>query len=190
MVDEGLEAGRVFRDNPQGYTRRVERGEGRLEVAAARRGKRWSASGEGELLRVKVKLNRDGYPQSLQLSAGTFLSSEYESSTIRVLNDPTELALPKIFSLGANYPNPFNPSTTIPFTVPLGLRGSALVAVEVYDLLGQRVKVLLEESMKPGYYRAEWDGLDSSGHPMGSGVYFCRVRVGEQVQVRKLALVK
>ena len=190
ILEEGLEAGGIFRDNPQGYTRRVEHAEGRLSLAAARRGKRWSASGEGELLRVKVKLNQDGYPQSLRLRAGKFLATDYESTAIRLLNDPTELALPKNFSLGANYPNPFNPSTTIPFTVPLGLRGSVLVVMEVYDLLGQRVKTLMEENMKPGYYRVVWDGLDSAGHSLGSGVYFCRVRVGEQVQVRKMALVK
>ncbi|MBI2501831.1 MAG: T9SS type A sorting domain-containing protein [Candidatus Latescibacteria bacterium] len=190
VEEEGLEAAGIFRDNPQGYTRRVAPEEGRLGVAAARRGKGWSASGEGELLRVKVKLHRDGYPESLRLREGKFLASSYQSTAIRLLNDPTELALPKNFSLGPNYPNPFNPSTTIPFTVPLGVRGSALVAVEIYDLLGQRVQTLLEEPMKPGYYRAVWDGLDSAGQFLGSGVYFCRVRVGEQVQVRKMALVK
>jgi hypothetical protein len=190
VMGEGLEAGALFQANPQGYTRRVGREAGRLEVAAARRGRRWSASGEGELLRVKVQLRRDGYPESLQLREGKFLASSYQSTDMRLLNDPTELALPKSFSLGQNYPNPFNPSTTIPYTVPLGLRGGALVAVEIYDLLGQRVRTLAEEGMKPGYYRAVWDGLDSAGQGVGSGVYFCRVRVGEQVQVRKMALVK
>jgi flagellar hook assembly protein FlgD len=65
-----------------------------------------------------------------------------------------------------------------------------VVAVEIFDLLGQRVRTLVEERAAPGYYRAVWDGLDSAGQGVGSGVYFCRVRVGEQAQVRKMALVK
>jgi hypothetical protein len=188
ILAEGLEAGGLFRDNPQGYSRRLEQQPGRLAVAAARRGRSWSAAGEGELLRAVVELKRGGYPQSLRVREGRFLASSYESTPIRLLKDPAELALPKVFSLGQNYPNPFNPSTTIPYTVPLGARG--VVAVEIFDLLGQRVRTLLEERAAPGYYRATWDGLDSAGQGMGSGVYFCRVRVGEQAQVRKMALVK
>ncbi|MBM3278922.1 MAG: hypothetical protein FJY95_12700 [Candidatus Handelsmanbacteria bacterium] len=190
VLEEGVQVGEVFSGSPQGYARRVERDEGLLEVAAARRGRVWHAAGEGELLRLRIRLQRDGYPESLRLREGVLLASTYERTEVHLLNDPAELALPRDFSLGPNYPNPFNPSTTIPYTVPLGTRGTAPVAVEIYDLLGQRVKTLVEEGMKPGYYRAVWDGLDGAGQGVASGVYFCWVRVGEQVQVRKMALVK
>ncbi|MCC7261625.1 MAG: T9SS type A sorting domain-containing protein [Candidatus Latescibacteria bacterium] len=190
VVDQSLSAGSIFSGNPQGYSRRVEQGPGRVAVAAARRGRIWYAAGEGELLRLRIKLQHDGYPASLQLREGTFLASSYERTRMQLLNDPTELALPQVFTLGPNYPNPFNPSTTIPYTVPLAQRSGTQVAVEIYDLLGQRVRTLVQEPMKPGYYRAEWDGLDQGGQSVGSGVYFCRVRVGDQVQVRKMALVK
>jgi hypothetical protein len=62
--------------------------------------------------------------------------------------------------------------------------------VEVYDVLGQRVRALVQEDRPPGYYRAVWNGEDAAGLPVASGLYLCRVRVGDQVQVRKMALVR
>ena len=123
------------------------------------------------------------------------LSSKYEITELRLLKDPALLAIPREFALGQNYPNPFNPSTTIPFNVPaldllLGQAGLMPVSVEIYNIVGQKVKTLVDGGMQPGYYRAEWDGLGGGGHAVGSGMYFYRVQVGEEARVGKMTLLK
>ena len=104
-----------------------------------------------------------------------------------------DLGIPGEFSLSPNYPNPFNPTTTISFAVPL--RSS--VNLRIYSLLGQEVKVLIDGEKDPGYYRIEWDGRNEAGQTVGSGVYFYRVeaiplggRTTGFVQVRKMLLLK
>ena len=182
--------GAVFDDNPQGAFQRLEQEEGLITAAGARYGKAWSAVGDGELLRVRVRLHQDGFPESLHLRDGRLISTNYESTRLEFLRDPSLLAIPDEFALSQNYPNPFNPSTTIPFTVPAFGAGMVPTSVEIFNAIGQRVKVLLQESVQPGYHRAIWEGDDASGRQVGSGIYFYRVRVGESLQVRRMTLVK
>ena len=191
---ETIEIGRVFSPNPAGYFSRFDKEEGRLSVAAARRGKKWSANGQGDLLKLYVRLYEDGFPTSLQLEAN-MLSSTYHPLQLKVLNDPAALALPKDFSLEQNYPNPFNPITTIPFRIPAvdivsGSRGSVIVSVDVYNALGQKVRTLVNESLAPGYYREVWDGRNSGGQGVGTGMYFYRLRVGDFEDVQRMTLIK
>ena len=191
---ETIEIGRVFSPNPAGYFSRFDKEEGRLSVAAARRGKRWSANGQGDLLKLHVRLYEDGFPTSLQLEAN-MLSSSYHPLQLKVLNDPAALALPKDFSLEQNYPNPFNPTTTIPFRIPAvdiasGSRGSVIVSVDVYNALGQKVRTLVNESRAPGYYREVWDGRNAGGQGVGTGMYFYRLRVGDFEDVQRMTLIK
>jgi len=189
-VEGRVRVAELFRGNRNGFFGRVEKEDGRLAVAAARRGREWSAAGTGELLRVKIRLHRDGFPSSLELRDGRLMSSEYETTAIRLLDAPRKLALPREFALRQNYPNPFNPSTTIPFAVPMVEGGIAPVSVEIFNALGQRVRTLLDDAVEPGYYRMLWDGRNGNGQTMGTGIYFYRVRIGEMVQARKMMLVK
>ncbi len=78
--------------------------------------------------------------------------------------------LPTSFALLQNYPNPFNPSTTIKFAIPVESR----VTVEIYNALGQRVQVLVNDARKAGYHEVEWNGTGDQGQLLGSGVYFLR----------------
>jgi hypothetical protein len=94
--------------------------------------------------------------------------------------------LPKQFALLPNYPNPFNPSTTIRFQVP----SHTHVALRVYDVSGALVRTLVNESKAPGAYALEWDGRDDRGTTVSSGVYFYRLVAGEFSDVRKMTLVK
>jgi len=91
-----------------------------------------------------------------------------------------------VFSLGQNYPNPFNPSTTIPFS----LDRSVHVVLEVFDVTGVRVALLMNEFRPAGQYEAEWDGRDAGSRPSPSGVYFARLRAGGYVQYKKMVLLK
>lgn len=89
--------------------------------------------------------------------------------------------VPAVFTLKQNYPNPFNPSTTIRY----GLPESADVTLEVYNLLGQRVAVLVNESRTAGYHDITFDASSLS-----SGMYIYRIQAGSFVETRKLMLVK
>jgi len=96
--------------------------------------------------------------------------------------------LPKAFSLRQNSPNPFNPSTTISYSVPEDQ--SVQVSLKVYDLRGRLVCTLVNEERQPGTYSVFWDGRDESGQQVSSGVYLYRMRAGEFTQTRKMVLVK
>jgi hypothetical protein len=97
-----------------------------------------------------------------------------------------DVNVPTAVHLFANYPNPFNPSTQIRYQLP----AQASVTLEVYNLVGQRVVTLVESEKKAGTYTVTWDGRDSTGHRVPSGTYLYRLRTGEQVQTRKMLLVK
>lgn len=100
------------------------------------------------------------------------------------INDATRL--PKEFHVSQNYPNPFNPETTIKYQLP----HAAEVKLEIFNLLGQRVATLVEKRQPAGYYTAQWDGRDSAGTYVASGVYLYRLQTENFVKVRKLVLVR
>ena len=92
-------------------------------------------------------------------------------------------ATPSTFALGANYPNPFNPSTTIPFTVPAG---TGDVALAIYNVLGQPVRQVWNGSLAAGEHRLTWDGRDTRGQSVAAGIYLYRLQVGDQMRIRKM----
>jgi flagellar hook assembly protein FlgD len=95
--------------------------------------------------------------------------------------------MPKEFSLEQNYPNPFNPSTTVTFKMPKDVS----VRLEVFSLLGQRIKVLAEGPYEAGVHQVVWMGDDERGARVASGVYFCRFVNGKNsVQTKKMLLTK
>jgi len=85
------------------------------------------------------------------------------------------------FVLYQNYPNPFNPVTTIPYVVPR----QSVVTLTVYNVLGEKIATLVEETKPPGRYEARFDGSR-----VASGVYFCRMSAGNYNSIRKLIMVK
>jgi len=88
---------------------------------------------------------------------------------------------------GESFPNPFNPSTAIRYTVP---SPGGAVRVAIYDLSGREVRVLVDEEQGRGSYLAVWRGLDAAGREVGSGVYFYRVEIGDYRVERKMVLLK
>ena len=89
-------------------------------------------------------------------------------------------------NLEQNRPNPFNPSTTIRFTLP----ESAHVSLIITDSKGSVVARLIDRPMPAGASDVQWNGTNSEGHPVSSGVYFCRLHAGKEVRTRKLVLLK
>ena len=96
-------------------------------------------------------------------------------------------SLPTQFALGQNFPNPFNPTTTIRYDVPAD-RGGESVSLAVYDLAGQRVRQLALPAPGAGTHYVTWDGLDESGHAVASGVYLCRLQAGSLQFTRRMTL--
>ncbi len=112
---------------------------------------------------------------------GNLITSNYTAT-----DDPLENPLP-VASLKGNYPNPFNPSTTISFE----LRQTGRASLSVYNLKGQLVKVLIDDAvLEQGTHNAVWDGTDASGRGVGSGVYFTRLSFGNESFSRKMLLTK
>ena len=94
-----------------------------------------------------------------------------------------ETAAPTAFALGANYPNPFNPATTIPLAVPAGARN---VDLTIYNVLGQPMRQLWTGPLPAGEGELTWDGRDGQGRPVAAGVYMYRLQVDEQTRARKM----
>jgi hypothetical protein len=94
--------------------------------------------------------------------------------------------LPYQFELSQNYPNPFNPTTTIDYSVPK----TTQVIIEVFNVLGQKVRTLVNESKSAGSYRIEWNGTDEASNPVSTGVYLYRFQAGDVVQTKKMLLIK
>jgi hypothetical protein len=94
--------------------------------------------------------------------------------------------IPGKFYVSQNYPNPFNPTTTISY----GLPHDALVKLEVFNIMGQKVRTLVNGPQTAGYKTVVWDGHDGSGRSVASGVYFYRVDIGDHQTTRKMLMVK
>ncbi len=93
---------------------------------------------------------------------------------------------PTEFALWPNYPNPFNASTVIRFELP----HAGFVTLEIHNLLGQRVRTLVAENRPAGVFTAQWDGKDDAGGELASGIYCYRLRTGEFIAVKRMALLR
>jgi hypothetical protein len=96
--------------------------------------------------------------------------------------------IPVDFSINQNYPNPFNPSTKIKFFIPMEVNSqSSKVNLKIYDLLGNEIAVLVNETKQPGDYEVEFD---AAKYGLSSGVYFYRLTAGGFVETRKMVILK
>jgi hypothetical protein len=100
--------------------------------------------------------------------------------------DPDHPGLPVTLEISQNYPNPFNSSTIIEYAVPT----RSDVTIDLFNILGQRVRTLFTGLKSQGRYVVEWDGRDEVGNPVATGLYLYRLRAGDQVKVRKMLLLK
>ncbi len=89
-------------------------------------------------------------------------------------------------SLRGNYPNPFNPTTRISFSIAQTVQ----VKLDVFNLKGQLVKTLVREKLDSGNHSVQWNGDDNSGKAVGSGIYFYRLQAGNFTQTQKMVLIK
>ncbi|MBM4403543.1 MAG: T9SS type A sorting domain-containing protein [Candidatus Cloacimonetes bacterium] len=99
-------------------------------------------------------------------------------------DDPS--VVPVVTRLDANYPNPFNPETTISF----GIRHSGAVRINVYNIKGQLVRTLVDANLNAGNHRVVWSGTDNSGRIVSSGVYLYRMETAGYTKTQKMMLLK
>ena len=111
---------------------------------------------------------------------GFFELTLYKSTSV-----VSATASPDRFSTGPAFPNPFNPSISIPFMIP----HAALVRVMIYDVLGQKICTVIEKELEAGSWRVVWNGRDSTGLTVGAGVYVYRLQAGLFVASDKIALL-
>jgi len=97
-----------------------------------------------------------------------------------------EVPRPKNYQLSQNYPNPFNPETAIRFEIPEATH----VTLRIFNLLGQLVRVLVDEDKPAGYHTAVWDGRNDLGERVSSGIYWYQFRAGSYVLTKKMLLSK
>ncbi len=181
---EGIVSGDLLLEGIEG---RVEMGEGLGEFLTATRpineGVRLvfagaqDVTGAGELLRLYGV-----GPEGVQL-----VRADFNDGRITGRSEAMQTtAMPTAFALHANVPNPFNPETTIRFDLPQAER----VTLEVYDMLGQKVRTLVDQPLSAGAHQVVWNGRNGQGASVASGVYLYRIQTGDQSQIRRMLLLK
>ena len=139
-----------------------------------------------------IKAPGGDYPNGLTWDGKYLWVSNNDVDSIYQLDVSTETNISvsksflNSFALEHNYPNPFNPSTTIEYQ----LKTSASVRLTVYNLLGQKVRTLVNTRQIAGRHQAVWDGCDESGRPVSSGVYYYRLQAGAKMQTKKMMLLR
>ena len=144
-------------------------------------------SGGGDIVRLVFRVLRDFQDDArFEIADGLVfdpsqLANPLAGGVLDIQTTPTE------FALLQNFPNPFNPETTIGYE----LAESADVTLQIYNVVGQVVRTLIaSESQSVGRYQVRWDGMDDRGTPVSSGIYFYQLSAGKFQDVRKLMLLK
>ena len=142
-------------------------------------------SGRGLLAEMDFRLLGTSTEAVFDLAEGYIASSGEAVRAVAQLGSAR--LVPRQYALFANFPNPFNPSTSIEYALP----GATEVELAIYDILGQQVQTLVAHELQgAGYYRLTWDGRDHSGHTVSSGMYFYRLATPAFTQTRKMILLK
>ena len=103
-----------------------------------------------------------------------------------LLTDNLTISIPNDFALLQNFPNPFNPITSITYH----LQTSSPTSVTIYDLMGNKVKDLFSGLENPGYKSINWDATDNNGDLVSSGIYFYKLQVGESFDIKRMMYLK
>ena len=120
------------------------------------------------------------------LNAGPFETSLSISLTVGGSGIDTPEGVPGSFALHQNHPNPFNPITNIRFDIP----EISFARMDIYNILGQRVRTLFHDAVAPGYHSVQWNGKNDAGESLPSGMYMYKLHAGTYVAMEKLVLLK
>ena len=119
---------------------------------------------------------------SLSLSAGSGLIVRVGTMVLGLAAD----AIPVEFALKQNYPNPFNPTTQIEYQLPV----DEVVSIAIYDVMGRKVRSLVNGIESAGYKSVTWDATNELGLPVAAGMYIYTIETGSFRQMKKMVLLK
>ncbi len=139
--------------------------------------------GTGELIRMDMEAKGDNFDPKSAIRLTDFQLVDIDAQTLKI---DIIGELPTSFSLQQNYPNPFNANTAISFELPV----SSAIKLSIYNVMGQNVNVLEDGYFEAGNHTVIWNGLDSDGNPVSSGVYFYRLQAKDFNDTKKMLLVK
>lgn len=157
-------------------------------------GRIWSLEYDGvnppnniQLMNTTLSIASFGVDQNNELYICSFDGKIYRFKPTVITGMGKASDLPQSFELGQNFPNPFNPDTTIPFYV----ESPGNVEIRIFDINGKHIKALLNEKTDYGDYEVTWDGTDETGLPQPSGIYFYRLTMDNEFSdIKRMALVK
>jgi len=151
-----------------------------MDISLAAMGTDAVIQGDGELFRVNLNSPCDLSDVSIEARASNNRPLDFEL-------EATEIpAVPTTYAMAKNYPNPFNPKTTIRFDLP----ETQQVRLVIFDTTGRRITTLIDEARPAGFHSIEWDGRDDRGNQLASGVYFYRIDAGPLSQTERMVLLK
>ena len=137
----------------------------------------------GKVMRNCISFDEQNKILYLGTRGSGILSMDFGETTNIVSNNKMHMYH---YSLSSNYPNPFNQQTAIGYTISF----SAPVKMKIDNTLGQLVNTLVHENKQQGEYKIIWDGKDSTGKDVPSGVYFYRLKAGDFSEVKKMILLR
>jgi hypothetical protein len=129
----------------------------------------------------------DGWPVYYKITAVDFSGNEGDPASPGTATAVTEPRIPKTFGLYQNVPNPFNPTTTISYDVPVG---GGVLTLRIYDVSGRLVRTLIDGPQAPGRKRVMWNGENDRSQSVASGVYFYRLRAPGFDKTRSMVLLQ
>ena len=155
------------------------------------------APGSGSILRVDVEMNQNIQNTSVMLLFESVASGDDGANPIisvaegfgqftPSLSNDAGIELPGKFSLHPNYPNPFNPATFITYDLPV----ESNIQMDIYDLMGRKVKTLVNDVERAGRKTVVWYATDDFGNPVSAGIYLYRLHGGDKTYTRKMILMK
>ncbi len=155
-------------------------------------------AGEGGIIKVNVQMNQNIDNPNVMLffeevSAGDAGANAIMAASqglglfnTSMLSSDLGSSIPSEYALKPNYPNPFNPMTFITYD----LAGDGQVNLSIYNIMGRKVKTLIDKYETAGRKATAWYGADDSGHPLSAGMYFYRLTAGGKVFTKKMVLMK
>ena len=182
---EGIEEGNIFDVSTESFP---TFGAGTIGISSAPYDA-VSFAGDGLLAEVTFRAvsDVDFTADMVGIREATFVNSMFVKENI-IMNETTIVSesAPVAFAVSQNFPNPFNPTTTINYTVP----NSGFVTLKIYDILGRHVATLIDGAQSAGSYNAVWNATDLNGNTVSNGVYFYTVQAGRHRATKRMLLLK
>jgi FlgD Ig-like domain len=154
-----------------------------MYVLMIRTGRENLAPGDGPIALLRIAVDENS-ASDFVISMDNLVAASPAASSLDITTEPLQWGNSVSFVLHQNFPNPFNPTTTIPYT----LQQTAHVKITVYDITGREIKDIEDGVFAGGDHSVTWNSTDNAGVLVPSGIYFVRLQAGDKFSVRKMIL--